>query len=313
MSIGEKKATRLSYGEELVNLGIELPNIVVLDADLAGATKTDLFRKKFPDRHINCGIAEANMIGISAGLSTCGLIPFASTFAMFAAGRAYEQIRNSICYPNLNVKIAATHAGISVGEDGASHQCIEDFSLMRTLPNMVVLSPCDDIETKQALRAAAIHNGPVYIRLGRYAVSKVNSDNYQFSIGKGTILKNGTDLSIITTGLTVAPCLEAAEKLDKLGLSTEVINISTIKPLDKDLIISSARKTKKIVTVEEHSIIGGLGSAVLEALSDTLPIPVYPIGIYDQFGESASASELIHKYKLDAEGIYDQIVKKFIR
>ena len=265
MSIDEKKATRLSYGEELVNLGIELPNIVVLDADLAGATKTDLFRKKFPDRHINCGIAEANMIGISAGLSTCGFIPFASTFAMFAAGRAYEQIRNSICYPNLNVKIAATHAGISVGEDGASHQCIEDFSLMRTLPNMVVLSPCDDIETKQALRAAAIHNGPVYIRLGRYAVSKVNSDNYQFSIGKGTVLKNGTDLSIITTGLTVAPCLEAAEKLDKLGLSTEVINISTIKPLDKDLIISSARKTKKIVTVEEHSVIGGLGSAVLEA------------------------------------------------
>lgn len=313
MSIDEKKATRLSYGEELVNLGIELPNIVVLDADLAGATKTDLFRKKFPDRHINCGIAEANMIGISAGLSTCGFIPFASTFAMFAAGRAYEQIRNSICYPNLNVKIAATHAGISVGEDGASHQCIEDFSLMRTLPNMVVLSPCDDIETKQALRAAAIHNGPVYIRLGRYAVSKVNSDNYQFSIGKGTVLKNGTDLSIITTGLTVAPCLEAAEKLDKLGLSTEVINISTIKPLDKDLIISSARKTKKIVTVEEHSVIGGLGSAVLEALSDTLPIPVYRIGIYDQFGESASASELIHKYKLDAEGIYDQIVKKFIR
>lgn len=297
----------------MVNLGIELPNIVVLDADLAGATKTDLFRKKFPNRHINCGIAEANLIGISAGLSTCGFIPFASTFAMFAAGRAYEQIRNSICYPNLNVKIAATHAGISVGEDGASHQCIEDFSLMRTLPNMVVLSPCDDIETKQALRAAAMHNGPVYIRLGRYAVPKVNSDNYQFSIGKGTVLKNGTDLSIITTGLTVAPCIEAAKKLDKLGLSTEVINISAIKPLDKDLIISSARKAKKIVTVEEHSIIGGLGSAVLEALSDTLPILVYRIGIYDQFGESASASELIHKYKLDAEGIYDQIVKKLIR
>ena len=297
----------------MVNLGIELPNIVVLDADLAGATKTDLFRKKFPNRHINCGIAEANLIGISAGLSTCGFIPFASTFAMFAAGRAYEQIRNSICYPNLNVKIAATHAGISVGEDGASHQCIEDFSLMRTLPNMVVLSPCDDIETKQDLRAAAMHNGPVYIRLGRYAVPKVNSDNYQFSIGKGTVLKNGTDLSIITTGLTVAPCIEAAKKLDKLGLSTEVINISAIKPLDKDLIISSARKAKKIVTVEEHSIIGGLGSAVLEALSDTLPILVYRIGIYDQFGESASASELIHKYKLDAEGIYDQIVKKLIR
>ena len=307
-----KKATRESFGEALCELAVENKDIVVLDADLAAATKTGVFGKAFPDRFFDCGIAECNMIGIAAGLSTTGLIPFASTFAMFAAGRAFEQVRNSVGYPHMNVKIGATHAGISVGEDGASHQCLEDLALMRTIPGMVVMCPADDTEAKAAVRAAVEYQGPVYMRFGRAACPVIfDPDNFKFEIGKGQILREGTDVTIVATGLEVSASLEAAEMLAKDGVSAEVINICTIKPLDEELIIASAKKTGKVVTAEEHSIIGGLGGAVAECLSEKCPTPLYRIGVRDRFGESGPAGELIRKYELDGEGIYKQ-VKAFL-
>lgn len=311
MSDVKKIATRESYGNALKELGATNPNIVVLDADLAGATKTDIFKKAYPDRFFDCGIAEGNMMGIAAGLSTTGLIPFASTFAMFAAGRGYEQIRNSIGYPHLNVKIAATHGGISVGEDGASHQCLEDLALMRVIPGMVVMCPSDDIEAKACVKAAAEYVGPVYIRFGRSATPVINPEDYHFEIGKGHILKEGKDVSIIANGLCVSSALEAAERLKNDGIDAEVINICTIKPLDEELVVASAKKTGKVVTAEEHSIIGGLGGAVAECLSEKCPTPMLRIGVRDRFGESGPANELIHKYELDGEGIYKQ-VKAFL-
>ena len=303
-----KIATRDSYGNALVELGKEKDNLVVLDADLAAATKTGTFKKAFPERHIDCGIAESNMMGIAAGLSTCGMVPFASTFAMFAAGRAFEQVRNSIGYPHLNVKIGATHAGISVGEDGASHQCNEDIALMRTIPGMTIINPSDDIEAKAAVKAAYDIVGPVYMRFGRLAVPVINDNpDYKFEVGKGVLLKDGSDITIIATGLEVNESLKAAEKLEADGVSVRVINIHTIKPIDEDIILKAAKETKKIFTVEEHSIIGGLGSAVAEVLAEKAPSPLYRIGVRDTFGESGPAVELLHKYKLDAEGIYEQI------
>lgn len=304
----KKIATRESYGNALVELGKEHDDLIVLDADLAGATKTGIFKKVFPDRHIDCGIAEADMMGIAAGLSTAGMVPFASSFAMFAAGRAYEQVRNSIGYPHLNVKIGATHAGISVGEDGASHQCCEDIALMRVIPGMTVIVPSDDIEAKAAVRAAYEMQGPVYLRFGRLAVPVINDrPDYHFEIGKGILLREGSDLTIVATGLEVGYALEAADRLAEDGIHAEVINIHTIKPLDEDLIIASAKKTGKVVTVEEHSIIGGLGSAVSDVLSEKLPTPIHKIGVRDTFGESGPALELLKKYKLDGEGIYHEI------
>lgn len=309
----KKIATRESYGKALVELGKKHENLVVLDADLAGATKTETFLKAFPDRHIDCGIAECNMMGIAAGLSTTGLVPFASTFAMFAAGRAFEQIRNSIGYPHLNVKIGATHAGISVGEDGATHQCNEDMALMRTIPGMVVINPADDIEAKAAVEAAYEYDGPVYLRFGRLAVPVINDrPDYRFEIGKGIELRPGTDVTILATGLCVSESLEAAEKLKGEGISAQVINIHTIKPLDEELILKAAETTGKIVTVEEHSIIGGLGGAVSELLGEKKPTPVLRIGIRDVFGESGPAAELIKKYGLDSESISENI-KVFLR
>ena len=305
---GKKIATRESYGNALAELGRENEKIVVLDADLAAATKTGIFKKAFPERHIDCGIAECNMMGIAAGLAATGMVPFASSFAMFAAGRAFEQVRNSIGYPHLNVKIGATHAGISVGEDGATHQCNEDIALMRTIPGMVVICPSDDVEAKAAVRAAAEYDGPVYLRFGRLAVPVINDrEDYNFTIGKGMILREGKDVTIVATGLPVSSALEAAELLEKDGIDAEVINIHTIKPLDEELITASARKTGKVVTVEEHSVIGGLGSAVCDALCGSYPVPVKKIGMQDQFGESGPAMELIHKYGLDGEGIYAQV------
>ena len=284
----------------------------MLDADLAGATKTGVFQKAFPERHFDCGIAEANMIGVAAGLSTMGLVPFASTFAMFAAGRAFEQVRNSIGYPHLNVKIGATHAGITVGEDGATHQCNEDVALMRTIPGMTVIVPADDVEAKAAVEAAINHEGPVYLRFGRAAVPVVNDNpDYKFEIGKGVVLKEGKDVTIVASGICVAEALAAAEKLAADGVDAEVINIHTIKPLDKDLIIKSARKTGKVVTAEEHTIIGGLGGAVCEALCEDYPVPVCRIGINDVFGESGSAGALLVKYGLDGDGVYRR-VKEFL-
>ena len=307
----KKIATRQSYGESLRDFAEEYPNLVVLDADLSNATKTGTFKKAYPDRFINCGIAESNMMSIAAGLSTTGLIPFASTFAMFAAGRAYEQVRNSIGYPHLNVKIGATHAGISVGEDGASHQCLEDLALMRMIPGMVVMCPADDTEARRAIKAALDYVGPVYIRFGRAAVPVVFDENYKFEIGKGAILREGTDVTLVANGLCVASALEAADKLAADGISAEVINICTIKPLDDDLIVASAKKTGKVVTAEEHSIIGGLGGAVAECLAEKCPTPMYRIGVRDRFGESGPAGELLHKYMLDGEGVYKQ-VKEFV-
>ncbi|MCR5631961.1 MAG: transketolase family protein [Eubacterium sp.] len=308
MSDVVKIATRDSYGNALVELGKEKDNVVVLDADLAAATKTATFKKAFPERHIDCGIAESNMIGIAAGLSTCGKVPFASTFAMFAAGRAFEQVRNSVGYPHLNVKIGATHAGISVGEDGASHQCNEDIALMRTIPGMTIINPSDDIEAKAAVKAAYEIDGPVYMRFGRLAVPVINDNaDYKFEVGKGVLLKDGTDITILATGLEVGESLKAAESLEADGVSARVINIHTIKPIDKDIVVKAAKETKKLFTVEEHSIIGGLGSAVAEVLAEENPAPLYRIGVRDTFGESGPAVELLHKYKLDAEGIYEQI------
>lgn len=309
----KKIATRESYGNALVELGKEKEDLVVLDADLAAATKTGIFKKAFPERHIDCGIAEANMTGIAAGMSTCGYVPFISTFAMFAAGRSFEQVRNSIGYPHLNVKIGATHAGISVGEDGATHQCNEDLALMREIPGMVVINPSDDIEAKAAVRAAYEHAGPVYLRFGRLAVPVINDrPDYHFEIGKGVILKEGTDVTIFATGLCASSALEAAEKLKEDGIDAEIVNIHTIKPIDRELVIASAKKTGKVVTAEEHSVIGGLGSAVAEVLSEEAPTKLLRIGVGDVFGESGPAKELVAKYGLDGTGIYEK-VKKFVK
>lgn len=308
----KKIATRDSYGNALVELGKEHDNLVVLDADLAAATKTGVFKKEFPDRHIDCGIAECNMMGIAAGVAATGKVPFVSSFAMFAAGRAFEQVRNSIGYPHLNVKIGATHAGISVGEDGATHQCNEDIALMRTIPGMTIINPADDVEARAAVRAAYEMDGPVYLRFGRLAVPVINDEaDYKFEVGKGVLLREGTDVTIVATGLCVAASLEAAEKLASEGIHAEVINIHTIKPLDEELIIRSAGKTGKVVTVEEHSVIGGLGSAVCDCLCEKAPAPVCKIGINDVFGESGPAVKLLEKYGLDGQGIYEK-VKKFV-
>lgn len=311
--VATKVATRDSYGNALVELGKEHDDVIVLDADLAGATKTGIFKKAFPERHWNVGIAEANMTGIAAGLATCGKVPFISSFAMFAAGRNFEQIRNSIGYPHLNVKIGATHAGISVGEDGATHQCLEDIALMRTIPGMVVINPADDVEARAAVKAAYDHVGPVYMRFGRLAVPVFNDEeNYKFELGKGIVLKEGKDVSIFATGL----CVEETRKAEKLlaadGIDAEIINIHTIKPIDEALVIASATKTGKVVTVEEHSVIGGLGSAVCDVLSQKAPTKVMKIGVNDVFGESGPALELIAKYGLDAQGIYEK-VKAFVK
>ncbi len=359
MSDVKKIATRESYGNALAELGKEHEDIVVLDADLAAATKTGVFKKAFPERHIDCGIAECNMIGVAAGLAATGKVPFASSFAMFAAGRAFEQVRNSVGYPKLNVKIGATHAGISVGEDGATHQCNEDIALMRTIPGMVVINPSDDVEAKAAVKAAYEHQGPVYMRFGRLAVPVINdNEDYKFELGKGVVLREGKDVAIIATGLPVANCLEAAEKLAAEGIDAKVINIHTIKPLDEELIVAAAKDTGKVVTVEEHSVIGGLGSAVCDVLCEQAPThtikpldeelivaaakdtgkvvtveehsvigglgsavcdvlceqaptKVLKIGINDTFGESGPAVELVKKYGLDADSIYEK-VKAFL-
>lgn len=308
MSEIKKAATRDGYGKALVELGREHENLVVLDADLAGSTKTGMFQKEFPQRHINCGIAESNMMGVAAGLSTTGKVVFASSFAMFASGRAFEQIRNSIGYPKLNVKIGATHAGISVGEDGASHQCNEDIAIMRSIPGMVIINPSDVIEAEAAVRAAYEYVGPVYLRFGRLAVPVINDrEDYKFEIGKGVCLKEGKDVTIVATGLCVESAMKAEKMLAEDGIDAEVINIHTIKPLDTELIAASAKKTGKVVTVEEHSIIGGLGGAVCEALSEVAPTPVLRIGVRDVFGESGPALDLLHKYQLDGEGVYEQV------
>ena len=313
MSDVKKIATRDSYGNALAELGDGYPNLVVLDADLAEATRTSIFKKKFPERHIDCGIAESNMMGVAAGLATTGKIPFVSSFAMFATGRAYEQVRNSIGYPHLNVKIGGTHAGVTVGEDGASHQCNEDLALMRAIPGMVVMCPADDIEARAAVKAAIEHDGPVYIRFGRAACPIVNDNpDFKFEIGKGTVLREGSDVTIVATGICVGSALEAAEKLQADGISAEVINICTIKPLDFKLIAASAKKTGKVVTCEEHSVIGGLGSAVCDALSELCPTPVKKVGMQDVFGESGPATELVAKYGLDGEGVYKS-VKDFVK
>jgi Transketolase, C-terminal subunit len=309
MSEVKKIATRESYGNALVELGKKYEDVVVLDADLAGATKTGVFLKEFPDRHINCGIAESNMVSVAAGLAATGKVPFASTFAMFAAGRAFEQVRNSVGYPHLNVKIGATHAGISVGEDGATHQCNEDIALMRTIPGMVILNPADDVEAKAAVAAAYEHDGPVYMRFGRLAVPVINDNaDYKFEIGKAQTLREGKDVAIIATGLLVAESLVAAEKLAAEGIEARVINMHTIKPLDEEVVLKAAKDIGKIVTAEEHSIIGGLGGAVSEVLAESEEnAKVLRIGVMDVFGESGPAVELIKKYGLDGDGIYTKI------
>ena len=308
MSEVKKIATRDSYGNALVEIGKEHENLIVLDADLAAATKTGTFKKVFPERHIDCGIAEANMTGIAAGMSTCGYVPFISTFAMFAAGRSFEQVRNSIGYPHLNVKIGATHAGISVGEDGATHQCNEDIALMRTIPGMVVINPCDDVEARAAVKAAYEYVGPVYLRFGRLAAPVINDEaTYKFEIGKGVELRDGKDCTIIATGLCVGEALAAAETLVAKGIDAQVINIHTIKPLDEELVLAAAEKTGRIFTVEEHSVIGGLGDAVAAVLSEKCPTKLTKIGVNDVFGESGPAVELLHKYELDAEGIAKRV------
>ena len=309
----KKVATRDSYGAALVELAAEHDDFVVFDADLAEATKTAKLRAAYPDRFFDAGIAEANMIGMAAGVATTGRVAFASTFAMFAAGRAFEQVRNSVGYPHLNVKIGATHAGISVGEDGATHQCCEDIALMRSIPGMTVISPADDVEARAAVRAAYKHDGPVYLRFGRLAVPVINdAETYEFKLGKGVVLREGGDVTIVATGLMVAAALEAAESLAAGGISAEVINIHTIKPLDADLVVESARRTGRVVTCEEHSVIGGLGSAVCDALAERCPVPVRKVGVNDVFGESGPALELLHKYGLDAEGI-EAAVRDFVR
>ena len=297
-------ATRESYGNALKELAAEgADNLIVLDADLSAATKTGIFKKAYPERHINCGIAEANMMCTAAGFATMGLVPFASSFAMFAAGRAFEQVRNSIGYPHLNVKIGATHAGISVGEDGASHQCCEDFALMRSIPGMVVICPADDVEARQAVKAAYKYEGPVYLRFGRLAVPVFHDDSYKFEIGKGEVIREGKDVTIIANGLMVAEAIEAGKALSQQGIDAEIINIATIKPLDTELVIASAKKTGKVITVEEHSVIGGLGEAVCACLSENCPVPVKRIGVNDEFGHSGPAKELLKQFGLSAENI----------
>ena len=296
-----KKSTRQAYGEALVELGQQNKNIVVLDADLSKSTKTDLFKKAFPDRHINVGIAEADLIGTAAGFATCGKIPFASSFAMFAAGRAFEQIRNTVAYPKLNVKIAPSHAGVSVGEDGGSHQSVEDMAIMRSIPGMVVLCPCDAVETKKMIFAAAEYEGPVYIRMGRLDVETVLEDNYEFQIGLANTLREGTDVSIVSCGLMTQEALKAADILAEEGISVRVINSGSVKPLDGETILKAAQETKIIVTAEEHSVIGGLGAAVSEFLSETHPTLVKKVGIYDAFGQSGKGQELLEKYELTAD------------
>ena len=300
----KKIATRESYGNALAELGDKYENLYVLDADLAAATKTGIFKKKFPDRFFDCGIAEANMMGVAAGMAATGKIPFASTFAMFAAGRAFEIVRNSIGYPHLNVKIGATHAGISVGEDGATHQCNEDIALMRTIPGMTIINPADDVEAKAAVEAAILHEGPVYMRFGRLAAPVFNdADTYKFELGKGIKLREGSDISIIATGLMVSEALKAAEILAAEGVSAEVINIHTIKPIDKEIITATAAKTRKVLTVEEHSVIGGLGSAVCDVLAETCPTKVVKIGVNDEFGHSGPAVKLLEEFGLCADNI----------
>ena len=312
MSDVKKIATREGYGNALVELGAAHDNVVVLDADLAGSTKTGMFAKAYPERHINCGIAEGNMMSVAAGLAATGKVVFASSFAMFAAGRAFEQIRNSIGYPKLNVKIGATHAGISVGEDGATHQCNEDIALMRAIPGMVVINPSDDVEAKAAVKAAYEYEGPVYLRFGRLAVPVINDhEDYKFEIGKGVVLREGKDVTIFATGLEVAEVNEAAKMLAADGIEAKVVNIHTIKPIDEELVVAAAKETGKVVTVEEHSIIGGLGSAICDVLSEKAPTKVLKIGVNDVYGESGPAVELIKKYGLDAESIYKK-VKAFI-
>lgn len=305
-------ATRESYGTALKELAADgADNLVVLDADLSAATKTGIFKKAYPERHFNCGIAEANMMAVAAGLSTMGLVPFASSFAMFASGRSFEQIRNSIGYPHLNVKIGATHAGISVGEDGASHQCCEDFALMRAIPGMTVICPADDVEAKQAVKAAYNYDGPVYLRFGRLAVPVFHDESYKFEIGKGEVISEGEDVTIIANGLMVAEAIEAGKLLKADGISAEIINIATIKPLDKELVVASAKKTGRVITVEEHSIIGGLGEAVCSALSEECPTPVKRIGVNDEFGHSGPAKMLLKQFGLSAENIYS-VAKGFV-
>lgn len=307
-----KIATRESYGKALTELGKINPDVIVFDADLAGATKTGIFKKEFPDRHFDCGIAEANMVGVAAGMSTTGKIPFVSSFAMFLAGRAYEQIRNSVGYPHLNVKLGATHAGISVGEDGATHQCNEDIALMRAIPGMTVIVPCDDIEARQAVFAAAEIKGPVYLRFGRLAVPVINDESYKFEVGKAVELKKGDDVTIIATGLMVSKALDAAKMLEEnKGIHARVINMHTIKPIDKDAIIAASKETKFIVTAEEHSVIGGLYSAVTEVTSSQAPCKVIPVAVMDTFGKSGPATELLEEYGLTAENIYNKVLENY--
>lgn len=309
----KKIATRESYGNALVELGKKYDNVVVLDADLAAATKTGVFKKAFPERHFDCGIAECNMVDVAAGLSTMGLVPFASSFAMFAAGRAFEQIRNTLGYPHNNVKIGATHGGISVGEDGASHQCCEDFALMRSIPGMVVINPSDDVEAKAAVEVAYHYQGPVYMRFGRLAVPVINdTPDYKFELGKGVTLRDGDDITIIATGLLVAEAVMAADALKDAGIHARVINIHTIKPLDKELVIKAAKETGRIITAEEHNIIGGLGEAVCSAVCDECPGPVTRIGVNDEFGHSGPAVELLKQFGLSAEHIAD-VAKKVLK
>ena len=305
----KKIATRDSYGNALAALGAEHENLVVLDADLAGATKTGVFKKAFPDRHFDCGIAEANMICVAAGMATTGLVPFASSFAMFAAGRAFEQVRNSIGYPHLNVKIGATHGGISVGEDGASHQCCEDFALMRSIPGMVVMSPADDVEAKAMGKAAYEYVGPVYMRFGRAAVPVVHGEDFTFQIGKGEILRDGSDVAIIANGLMVYEAIVAAETLAAKGINAMVINMATIKPLDEELVLAAAKKCGKVITCEEHSVIGGLGEAVCSLLSEKQPTKVARIGVNDEFGHSGPAGALLKAFGLSAEHIVETAVE----
>ena len=307
-----KIATRESYGKALTELGKVNPDVIVFDADLAGATKTGIFKKEFPDRHFDCGIAESNMVGVAAGMSTTGKIPFVSSFAMFLAGRAYEQIRNSVGYPHLNVKLGATHAGISVGEDGATHQCNEDIALMRAIPGMTVIVPCDDIEARQAVFAAAEIKGPVYLRFGRLAVPVINDESYKFEVGKAVELKKGDDVTIIATGLMVSRALDAAKMLEEnKGIHARVINMHTIKPIDKDAIIAASKETKFIVTAEEHSVIGGLYSAVTEVTSLQAPCKVIPVAVMDTFGKSGPATELLEVYGLTAENIYNKVLENY--
>jgi len=312
MNFTQKKATRIAYGEALVELGKINDKVVVLDADLSGSTKTAMFKKEFPDRFINCGIAEANMISVAAGIATTGLIPFASTFAMFASGRAFDQIRNSVAYPKLNVKICATHAGITVGEDGATHQCIEDLSIMRTIPNMTVINPADATEAKKAVHAIAQMQGPVYMRLGRSDVPIIFNDDYDFVIGKGVKLTDGNDVTIIATGIMVEAALIASEQLKNEGISARVVNISTIKPIDRDIIIDSAVATGAIVTTEEHNVIGGLGAAVCEVICESVPCPVIRHGIYDRFGRSGNVPDLLEYFELTPKALAEK-AKEAIR